>query len=76
MPMPPVYVVVRRLTEVEALRWRLLLAEQGKIDADIRATGMELGAALGDVIAPHEDGHAILRRVVPPTAPEGTAAPG
>lgn len=67
--------VVRALNEVEALRWKLLLSDRARIDAEIRALGLEFGGAVNDTIAPHGDGYAILRPV-PPSGPVEAPGPG
>jgi hypothetical protein len=64
----PSFKIVRTLTEVECLRWRLALAERARMDAEIRALGLECGGTVHDTIAPHGDGYAVLR-LVPEDAP-------
>lgn len=59
----PNFRIVHKLTEIECLRWRLALSERAKIDAEIRALGLEFGGTVSDTIAPHGDGYAILRLV-------------
>jgi hypothetical protein len=70
----PNFKIVHKLTEVECLRWRLLLTERAKIDAEIRALGLEIGGTVSDTIAPHGDGYAVLRLVE--DAPAPSPAPG
>jgi hypothetical protein len=65
----PNFQIVHKLTEIEALRWRLALAERAKIDAEIRALGLEFGGTVSDTVAPHGDGYVILRLVEDAPAP-------
>jgi hypothetical protein len=70
-----VHQVIRMLSEVETLRWKLLLSDRARIDAEIRATGLEFGGTVNDAIAPHGNGYAILR-AVPPQGPVDAPDPG
>jgi hypothetical protein len=71
----PSFKIVRTLTEVECLRWRLALAERARIDAEIRALGLEFGGTVSDSVAPHGDGYAIRRMVEDAPAPAPAPTP-
>jgi len=71
----PNFRIVHKLTEIECLRWRLLLADRARLDAEVRAMGFEFGAKPNEAIAPHGDGYAILQPVAaePADAPSSPA---